>query len=257
MSRIRLTFLGLLGLLGMILAAAVVSPLQAADPPTPAANPLWFNPLKGMVHSPLTAEFEVYTGGLSGQSVGAAYRSAAQGNYGLRFTFGFLKAVNFSLGYMYSNQTRTLSEGLPPIGGVPTGTVFLHAANLNMAYGDGELNFLHTNHAVFYLSPGLGVARNGSRNLSVTTPFGSASAPIGPGTALTFNLGAGIKIFPRKHWGVRLDARDFVSGGGTGGLSASLNCQAIGCPSNPIPFLGQTPINNNVVFTVGLIFKLL
>jgi hypothetical protein len=228
----------------------------------PGADPALLNPLKGLVHSPLSAEAEIYTGGISGQSVGAAFKSAAQADYGIRFTFGFLKSLSFSMGYLYSNQTRTLSKALPAVGGLPTGTVIARAANMNIVFSDGEFNLLHTKRGVLYISPGLGIARNASRNFTLTTPLGTSSFPLSSGTALTFNLGAGVKIYPRKHWGVRFDARDFVSGGGTGNLnphfSGGVLC-AIGVPlcQNLGQVLGINPVNNNIVFTVGLIYKLL
>jgi len=85
---------------------------------------------------------------------------------------------------------------------------------------------------------------------------------------VTFNLGAGVKIYPWKHWGFRFDLLNHVSGGGTGNLdppsstvlSALPICTqekgAIGC-SNPSRFFGSFPVQNNVVFTVGLIFRII
>lgn len=226
-------------------------PLRAADP-----DPAPYNPLKGLVRVKLTAEAEIYTGGIAGQGLGAAYRSFGEGGYGARFTFGFLKSLNFSAGYMYSPQTRTLTEGFPAVGGLPAGTVVLRSKNLNMVFGNGEINLLDRKHTVLYLSPGVGFARNGSRDLSVNTPLGSASIPAGYGTAVTFNLGAGVKVYPRKHWGVRFDIRDFVSGGGTGTLPVACSGN-VPCPPNPVSYLGLVPVNNNLVFTVGLILKLI
>jgi hypothetical protein len=228
-----------------------------------AADPAPGNAVTGLFKPAFGAEFEVYTGGITGQSVGAAFKSAAQGDYGLRFTFQVLKSFSLSANYMYSNQTRTLTEALPPVGGLPNGTIVasVRAANLNMVFGNGEFDFVHTKHGVLYISPGVGFARNGSRNLSFITPGGKASFPIEAGTDVTFNLGAGVKIYPRKHWGVRLDVRDFVSGGGTGNLSPHLPGSAqcadqVPLCNNPSQFLGNIPVNNNLVFTVGLIFKL-
>ncbi|HEV2352425.1 MAG TPA: hypothetical protein VG028_21525 [Terriglobia bacterium] len=242
-------------IMGLILITGMTCPARAADP-----DPI--NPVKGLFRPALGAEFEVYTGGITGQSVGAAFKSAAQGDYGLRFTFQILKSFSLSANYMYSNQTRTLTEALPPVGGLPTGTIVAHAANMNMVFGNGEFDFLHTKSAVLYISPGVGFVRNGSRNLSLATPFGEASFPLGAGTAMTFNLGTGVKIYPRKHWGIRLDARDFVSGGGTGALSPQIppgvNLCTIQLPNcnNLGSLLGNVPVNNNLVFTVGLIFRL-
>ena len=235
-------------------AALLVIPVFAV--PLRGADPDPINPLKGLFRVKLTAEAEVYGGGIAGQGLGAAYRSFGEGGYGGRFTFGFLKSLSFSANYMYSPQTRTLKEGFPPIGGLPSGTVVLRSKNLNMVFGDGEFHLVNTKHAVFYLSPGVGFSRNASRDLSFNTPLGSASFPVGPGTAVTFNLGAGVKVYPRKHWGVRFDIRDFVSGGGGPPTLPIFACPAFGCVSNPAAYLGQVPVNNNLVYTVGLIFRL-
>ncbi|MGD0694505.1 MAG: hypothetical protein ABSB82_06585 [Terriglobia bacterium] len=239
---------------GFLFFMALTAPLRAADP-----DPVPFNPLKGLFRVKLTAEAEVYTGGIAGQGLGAAYRSFGEGDYGLRFTFGFLKSLSFSANYMYSPLTRTLTEGFPPIGGLPSGTVVLRSKNVNMVFGNGEFNLIDRKHTVLYLSPGVGFARNGSRDVTFTTPLGSTSFPVGYGTAVTFNLGAGVKVYPRKHWGVRFDIRDFVSGGGTGNLSPQACIEIFPPPPTCTPqtYLGQVPVNNNLVFTVGLIFKII
>jgi len=250
----------------LLLGSLAAIPCRAADPP------VFFNPLKGFVRSPFSAELEVYSGGITGKSIGAAYQSATRGDYGVRFTFGFLKALNFSMNYLYSNQSRSFTAVTPAVGILPTGTALIHARNLNMLWGNGEFNIAQAGRARFYISPGLGFARNGGRNLSVITPLGTASSHILPGTAVTFNLGAGVKIFPLKHLGFRFDLRDHISGGGTGSLSPNQalvispvcaavfppppGCSGISVP-NPQQNFGKIPIQNNFVVTLGLIFKLL
>lgn len=248
----------------LLLGSLATSPARAADPPA-ADPPAAFNPLKGLLRSPFSAEFEIDSGAITGKSVGAAFDSATKGNLGLRFNFGFFKFLNFSLGYLYSPQTRTLTATLPPVGALSQGVAILRAKNLNMFYGSGELNLLHLPRATFYLSPGIGFARNGARTLTFITPLGSGSTPILPGTAVSFNLGAGVKVFPLKHLGFRIEARDFVSGGGTGSLNSSLPpppaipCTPLGPPGclSGTQFFGPMPVQNNIVLTVGLIFKIL
>jgi hypothetical protein len=237
----------------LLLGSLAASPCRAADPP------LFFNPLKNFVRSPFNAELELYSGGITGKSVGAAYQSATQGDYGVRFTFGFLKALNFSLNYMYSNQSRSFTAVTPPVGTLPSGTALLRAANLNMFYGNGEINLAKTKKSTFYFSPGIGFARTGARCMTLTAPLvGTVSSPALPGTAVTFNLGVGVKIFPMKHVGFRIDVRDHVSGGGTGTLNPNQNLTLAGTTvTNPQQYFGPIPTQNNVVFTVGLIFKLL
>ncbi len=249
----------------IFLAGALAIPCRAADPP------VFFNPLKGFSRSPFSAEAEIYSGGITGKDIGAAYHSVTRGDYGVRFTFGFLKALNFSLNYMYSNQSRSFTAVTPPAGTLPTGLALMRAANLNMFFGNGELNLAHFGRSTLYLSPGVGFVRNGARSMTVITPLGTASSPILPGTAVTFNLGAGVKVYPLKHLGFRFDVRDFVSGGGTGSLNPTVSPSALGAPQtqcvpeNPTPacvlstagqYFGPIPVQNNVVFTVGLIFKI-
>lgn len=239
------------------------TPCLAADPP------LWLNPLKSFVRSPFSSELEIYTGGITGKSLGAAFDSATKGDLGIRYTFGFMKAFNFSLNYMYSNQTRTFTAVTPATTILPSGTALMHAGNLNMFFGNGETTLLRLGRSSLYLSPGIGFARNGARSMTIVTPLGTATSPILPGTALTFNLGAGVKVFPLKHFGLRFDVRDFVSGGGTGDLKGTPStvcvagvsgaaCQQINSfLSSSQQFFGLIPVQNNLVLTVGLIFKIL
>jgi hypothetical protein len=232
--------------------------VSAAAPCLPADPPVLISPLKAFVRSPFSSELEVYTGGITGKSAGAAFKSVLEGDYGIRFSFGFMKALNFSLNYMYSNQTRSFTAATPPTGSLPHGTALMSAANLNMFFGNGEWSLLRLGRNTFYLTPGVGFVRTGARSLTIVTPLGNATAPILPGTAVTCNLGAGIKVFPVKHFGLRLDIRDNVSGGATGPLNPSQNLTISGTTfSNPAQFFGPIPIQNNLVFTVGLIFKLL
>lgn len=236
----------------LLLGILATGSMPAAEPPA------LFNPLKGFVRSPFTAEVEIYSGGITGKSIGAAYQSVSRGDYGVRFTFGFLKALNFSLNYLYSNQTRSFMAFTPPLGTLPSGTALMRAGNLNMFFGNGELNLVRTRNTTFYLSPGVGFARNGARSLTLVTPLGTATSPIFPGAAVTFNLGGGVKIFPAKHVGFRIDVRDHISGGGTGSFNPSRNLSISGTTvSNPQQFFGQIPVQNNLVFTLGLIFKFL
>jgi hypothetical protein len=250
----------------LLLGSLAASPCRAADPP------LFLNPLKGFVRSPFSAELELYSGGITGKSIGEAYQSATRGDYGVRFTFGFLKALNLSLNYMYSNQSRSFTAVTPASGTLPTGTALMRARNLAMGWGNGEINLVRFGRSTFYLSPGIGFVRNGSRDVSVITPLGTATSHILPGTAVTFNLGAGFKVFPFKHFGLRFDVRDHLSGGGTGNLSPQQNlvisppctqiyplpagCGPVSVP-NPAQYFGPIPVQNNFVFTLGLIFKLL
>ena len=228
-------------------------PVRAADPPAP------INPLKMFRRSPFSAEFELYSGGITGDSIGAAYKSATRGDYGVRFSFGFLKGLNFNLDYMYSNQSRSFTAVTPEIGSLPSGTMLMRSGNLNVAMGSGEFYLIQRKQAKFYISPGIGFARNASRSMTFITPLGgaSASSPIFPGTAVTFNLGAGVKVYPFKHLGFRLDVRDHIAQGGTGTLNPEQNLTIEGIPvPNPQQYFGKIPVQNNLVFTLGLIFRI-
>jgi hypothetical protein len=244
----RLNFL--LSLILLCLFASV--PVCAADPAAP------INPLKMFKPSPFTAEFELYSGGITGDSVGAAYKSATRGDYGVRFSFGFLKGVNFNLDYMYSNQSRSFTAVTPGTGPLPSGTLLMRSGNLNVAFGSGEFYLIQRKQAKFYISPGIGFARNGGRNLTLIVPgLGQASLPVFGGRAVTFNLGAGVKIYPFKHLGFRLDVRDHIAQGGTGTLNPAQDL-TIGTDTltNPQQYFGKIPVQNNLVFTLGLIFRI-
>jgi hypothetical protein len=214
----RLNFL--LSLILLCLFASV--PVCAADPAAP------IGPLKMFKRSPFTAEFELYSGGITGDSIGAAYKSATRGDFGVRFSFGFLKGVNFNLDYMYSNQSRSFTAVTPETGPLPSGTLLMRSGN-------------------------------GGRNLTLIVPvLGQASLPVFGGRAVTFNLGAGVKIYPFKHLGFRLDVRDHIAQGGTGTLNPAqdLTIQGNTLP-NPQQYFGKIPVQNNLVFTLGLIFRIL
>lgn len=208
--------------------------------------------------SPFTAELEVYSGGITGDSVGAAFNSATRGSYGARFTLGFTRFLNFSFDYLYSNQSRSFTAVSPETATLPQGTLLMRANNLNVFFGSGEFNLISRDRAKFYISPGIGLARDGSRNLTLITPLGATSAPLLGGRAVTFNLGAGVKVYPWKRVGFRFDVRDHVSNGGTGNLNPDQNLDISGNTiSDPQQFFGKIPVQNNFVFTVGLIFKII
>lgn len=246
----------------LLLLISTATPCRAADPPEP------FNPLKIFARSPFSSELEIYSGGITGKSIGAAFDSATKGDIGIRYTFGFMKAFNFSLNYMYSNQTRSFTAVTPATTVLPSGTALMHAGNLNMFFGNGETTLLHVGRSSLYVSPGIGFVRSGARSMTIVTPLGTASSPILPGTAVSFNLGAGVKVFPVKHFGLRFDVRDFVSSGGTGNLNGTSVVSPAVCPvpagcqiqsflGTAQHFFGPIPVQNNLVFTVGLIFKML
>jgi len=244
----RLNFLSSLVLL-IVFAGA---PVRAADPPAP------MNPPNVFTRSPFTAEFELYSGGITGDSIGAAYESATRGDYGVRFSFGFLKGMNFNLDYMYSNQSRSFTAVTPETASLPSGRLLMRSGNLNVALGSGEFYLIQGKHAKFYISPGIGFARNGGRNLTLLLPGGlAASAPILGGRAVTFNLGAGVKVYPLNHLGFRLDVRNHIAQGGTGTLNPEQNLTIAGNTlTNPQQYFGKIPVQNNLVFTLGLIFRI-
>ena len=202
-------------------------------------------------------ELEVYAGGITGDSIGAAYQSATRGSYGARFNVGVWRFFNFNVDYLYSNQSRSFTAVTPATSVLPTGTAVARAGNLNVVFGSGEFNLIRRERMKLYLSPGIGWERNGARNLTLITPVGAASSSLLAGNAVTFNLGGGVKVYPWKHLGLRFDLRDHVSGGGTGDLNPSQDVSISGSSiANPQQFFGKIPVQNNIVFTVGLIFKI-
>ena len=169
-----------------------------------------------------------------------------------------IEALNFNLDYMYSNQSRSFTAVSPETATLPQGRLMMRAKNLNVFFGSGEFNLIQTEKAKFYISPGVGVARNGSRDLTLVTPLGAAVVPLVGGRAVTFNLGAGVKVYPHKRLGLRFDVRDHISQGGTGSLNPDLDLNISGNSlPNPAQYFGRIPVQNNLVFTVGLIFRLL
>lgn len=212
-------------------------------------------PARGAVGADV--ELEVYAGGITGDRIGAAYQSATRGDYGARFNVGVWRFLNFNVDYLYSNQSRSFTAVTPATSVLPTGTAVARAGNLNVVYGSGEFNLIRRERMKLYLSPGIGWARNGARNLTIITPLGAASSPLLPGNAVTFNFGGGVKVYPWKHLGFRFDLRDHVSGGGTGDLNPGQDVSVSGSSiANPQQFFGKIPVQNNIVFTVGLIFKI-
>jgi hypothetical protein len=206
----------------------------------------------GLVGRAFNADLEFYSGGISGQTLGTAYRSIGRGDYGARFNFGILKALTFSVGYLYSNQIRTLTT--------PTfqGAAQLRSVNLNSFYGNGDFNLIRLPRATFYLSPGAGISRYAGRSFNwITSTSGSSTSyPIEGTTAPTANLGMGVKVMASKRVGLSLDARDFLSRGGSL-PQASGTGPCPGPTPNCISGLFKVPAQNSLIFTLGLVFKLL
>jgi len=227
----------------LILGGLGMTPCRALPPPDGGG-------------SPLSAEAEIYAGGITGDSVGAAFRSITSADYGARLSFGLLRAFGFSLDYTFSNQTRSFSAATPQIGSLPSGSAIMRTGNLNMFSGNADFYLAQNQSVKFYISPGVGFAQTAGRNLTVVTPLGAASAPILAGRTVTFNMGAGLKVYPTKHFGLRFDVRDYVWPARSDTLNPSEDLVIAGTTvSNPQQYFGRIPVQNNLVFTVGLIFR--
>jgi hypothetical protein len=206
----------------------------------------------GLVPTPFNADLEFYSGGISGQTLGTAYRSIGGRHYGARFNIGILKVLNFSVGYLYSDQVRTLTAS------TSQGAAQLRSATLNSLYANTDFNLLHLPHATLYLSPGAGITRYARRRFDWITSMsgGSTSFPVQATTAPAVNLGMGMKIMASKHLGFSLDARDFLSGGGSV-PQASGTTPCPGPTPNCLSGLFNVVPQNSLVFSLGLVFKVL
>jgi len=242
-----------------VVAVLVGGSAHAADPPR------W-------ERVPFTAELEFSAGGITGQDTkmgiidppglriitSAQSKSATQGAYGARLTIGFWKNLGFSGNYLYSNQRRTTIELSRPTHDLGQGILTLRAQNLHMFYGTADITLARSKNANFYVSPGFGLVRNGARTVSLVTALGSISSPGRGSNALGFNAGAGVRVNPEGPVGLRLEARYHIAGGGKGRIGTGF-CPAVYPP--PASCLvtagpGYIPIQRNLVFTVGLTFRL-
>ncbi|PYV08075.1 MAG: hypothetical protein DMG23_14470 [Acidobacteria bacterium] len=223
----------------------------AASCPLSAADPAAWNPAKALVRTAFDADLELYSGGIAGQNLGAAYRSINRGNYGARLNFGFFKVLSFSVGYLYSNQVRTLTTTLPQ------GTAELRSLNLNSFYGNADFNLIRLPRATFYLSPGVGLTRYAARSFDWITSTSTTSYPIAGTSAPTANLGMGVKITAWRRWGLSFDARDFLSTGGELPQAAGTGGTCPGPSANCIAGFFKVPPQNSLVVSLGLVIKLL
>jgi hypothetical protein len=96
------------------------------------------------------------------------------------------------------------------------------------------------------VSPGAGWIRNASRQLLLS----GSSGPNAAGNAPFGGLGIGYWARVSERLGVRLEVRDYVSGGGTDPIDVAF------AEPPPAPTLAKMPVQNNVAFTVSFTFRL-
>ena len=201
--------------------------------------------------SPLRAEIEVYSGGLLSENVGAAFNSIGKGAYGARFGLGFTRFLNFDLNYAFSDQKSLL------VADTGSGLASVRTGNWHFAAVNSSINLVQRRRVTFYVSPGVGFTRTGGRDITVVELAGADSARLPTYTLPSFNLGIGVKIYPWKHIGFRIDARDILTPSGTGNLNPEDVLNIGGTPlTDPAQFFGQIPVRNQIQFNVGLIFRL-
>jgi len=134
----------------------------------------------------------------------------------------------------------------------------LRSVNLNSFYGNGDFNLFRLPRATFYLSPGVGISSYAGRTFHwISIADGSSTSyPVQGTTAPTANLGMGVKVMASKRVGLSLDARDFLSRGGSL-PQASGTAPCPGPTPNCISGLFKVPAQNSLVFSLGLVFKVL
>ena len=202
--------------------------------------------------SPLRAEIEVYSGGLMSDNVGAAFNSIGKGAYGARFGLCFTRFLNFDLNYAFSDQKSLL------VADTGTGLAAVRTGNWHFGAVNSSFHLVQCKRVTFYISPGVGFTRTGGRDISVVELAGADSARLPAYTLPSFNLAMGFKIYPWKHIGFRIDARDILTFSGPGNLNPEDVLNIGGTPrSDPGQFFGQLPYRNQIQFNLGLIFRLL
>jgi hypothetical protein len=186
--------------------------------------------------------FEITGGMLTGDRVGAAFESKTGALVGGGLVFPVAKRLDLRAQYLYSNQDRRFVAfpGDPPQ--IPP-SIQLHANNLHVVMGTADIALRSWEKGKMYVSPGAGWIRNAARRVG-TSPNSSGDAPFG-------SLGIGYWAEISERLGVRLEVRDYVSGGGTGSIDVFFLEQTW-----PTPTLAKMPVQNNVAFTVSFTFRL-
>ena len=164
--------------------------------------------------SPFRAEVEIYSGGLVGDSVGSTFNSVTKGNYGTRLSLGFTRFLNWELNYGFSNQPTMLTSS--------NGPAAITSNNWNSGSSNFPINIYNHRRATIYVSPSFGFVRTGGREFSLMdVQNGLGTAPLPIDTGLSFNLGAGVKIYPTKRVGFRLHFSDIVTRDTQGSLDTT------------------------------------
>jgi hypothetical protein len=185
--------------------------------------------------------FEMTGGVLTGERVGASFESKTGGLVGGGFVFPVAKRLDLRAQYLFSNQDRRFVAfpGSPEL----PGSITLTASSLHVMMGTADVALRNWETGKLYFSPGAGWIRNASRRVG-TSPNSPGDAPFG-------SLGIGYWAEVSERFGVRLEVRDYVSGGGTGPIDLFFPEQTW-----PTPTLAKMPVQNNVAFTVSFTFRL-
>jgi hypothetical protein len=223
-----------------LLALLTSAPALAGDPVS------LVNPFAGMKRVPLTAELELYAGGLTG--LGSAYDSPARPALGSRLTFGLFERLDLTANWLYSTQPRATT-----VPWVPGADLILRSVNLNVFFGSADLVFAQSRSTKFYVSPGFGFARTGDRRRIVAGQDGGGYDPLPAGTPWDFNVGTGLRPNRSKRLGLTFDVRYHISGAGKWDYPFY---GVMIFPSPTLPPVRDVPRQHSLVFTVGVAFKL-
>jgi hypothetical protein len=205
------------------------------------------NPFAGMKRVPLTAELELYAGGLTG--LGSAYDSPTRPALGSRLTFGLFERLDLSANWLYATQPRATT-----VPWFPGTDLILRSVNLNVFFGSADLIFAQSRSTRFYVSPGLGFVRTGDRRRIFVGQGGGGYDPLPTGTAWAFNVGTGLRPNRSKRLGLTFDVRYHVSGAGKWDYPSAHLLQIPEAPT--LPPVRDVPRQHSLVFTVGVAFKL-
>ena len=201
--------------------------------------------------SPLSAEFEIYSGGLVGDSIGSTLSSTTKGNYGARFSVGFTRFLAWELNYGFSDQSSTLVSPLDP-------TASITSNNWNNGSTGMSINLVSRRRVKVYVSPGVGFVSTGARQFSIEDAIeGLGTAPLPIDTGLSFNMGGGVKIYPTKRVGFRLHVSDIITRDVQGAFDAGqLLDLSNGTQVDPSTLFTTIPGRKQMSFTIGLLFRI-
>ena len=195
-------------------------------------------------------ELEFNYGYLVGDDLNNLAGSFVEKSYGGRLSFGFNRVLNPELQYGYSDRTSNLFQ--------PTlifTTWAIQSNNWNWFSFSNPIHLYKKRGKVFYISPGVGYVRSGSRQFQEISASGTATASLPIDSTRSFDLGIGTKLFPVRRVGVRLDVTGILTSASSGSLQPVVLSDGTAVDPNQI-FPNGIPGRSHIRFTAGLIIRL-